>query len=112
MVVNPPIIEPLNSMPSSATVSRTNELVNFVPPYQTIAYSTPPIPPRGTGIPHGPVPDYYFNKYGAPDRVPRNEPRVGSVNSFEDCLAAIREDFKKQMRETFGVEVSNKSRTY
>jgi hypothetical protein len=75
-------------------------------------YSTPPIPPRGTGAPRGPVPDYYFNKYGAPDRIPRTEPRGGSINSFEDCLAAIREDFKKQMQEAFGVDLSNKSRVY
>jgi hypothetical protein len=48
------------------------------------------------GIPHDPVPDYYFNQYGIPDRVPRNEPRAGSVNSFEDCLAMIREDFNNK----------------
>jgi hypothetical protein len=74
-----------------------------------VTYSIPPIPPRGTGVPHGPVSDYYFNKYGAPDRVSRTEPRGGSVNSFEECLAAVREDFKRQMRETFGVELSTKS---
>jgi hypothetical protein len=102
MVNSPPIVEPLNSIPSSATTSRTNELANFVPPYQMVTYSTLPIPPRGTGIPHGPVPDYYFNKCGAPDRVPRTEPRGGSVNSFEECLAAVREDIKKLMWKTFG----------
>jgi hypothetical protein len=112
MVISPPIVEPLNSIPSSATTSRTNDLTNFVPPYQTDAYSTPPIPPRGTGIPRGPVLDYYFNKYGAPDRVPRTKLRGGSVNAFEECLAVVREDFKKQTRETFGVELSNKSRVY
>jgi hypothetical protein len=67
MVISPPIVEPLNSIPSSATTSQTNELANFVPPYQTVTYSTPPIPPRGMGIPHGLVLDYYFNKYGALD---------------------------------------------
>jgi hypothetical protein len=112
MVISPPIMEPLNSISSLATTSGTNELANFVPPYQMVKYSTPRIPPRGTGIPHGPVPDYYFNKYGAPDRIPRTEPRWGSINSFEECLAAVREDFKKQLRETFGVELSNKSRVY
>jgi hypothetical protein len=75
-------------------------------------YSTPPIPPRGTEISHGPVPDYYFNKYGTPDRVSRTEPRGGSINSFEECLAVVREDFKKQMRETIGVELLSKSRVY
>jgi hypothetical protein len=75
-------------------------------------HSIPPIPPMGTGIPRGPVLDYYFNKYGAPDRIPRAEPRRGHVNSFEECLSVVREDFKKQMRETFRVELSNKSRVY
>jgi hypothetical protein len=36
MVISPPTVEPLNSIPSSATTSRTNELANFVPPYQTV----------------------------------------------------------------------------
>jgi hypothetical protein len=113
MVISPPIVEPLNSIPTLAATSQTNELASFVPPYQTVVYGTPPISPRGTGIPCGPVPDYYFNnKYGAPDRVPRTEPREASVNSFEECLAAVREDFKKQMRETFRVELSSKSRIY
>jgi hypothetical protein len=47
------------------------------------------------GISHSPMPDYYCNKGGTPDRVPRTEPRGGSVNSFEECLATVREDFKK-----------------
>jgi hypothetical protein len=83
LVISPPIMEPLNSIPSSATTSRTNELANFVPPYQTVVYITPPIPPRGTRVPLGPVPDYYFNKYGTTDRVPRTKIRGGSINSFE-----------------------------
>jgi hypothetical protein len=77
-----------------------------------VTYSIPPIPPRGMGVPRGLVPDYYFNKYGTLDRVTRTKPRGGSVNSFEECLAAVREDFKRQMWETFLVELSNKSRVY
>jgi hypothetical protein len=95
MVISPPIVELLNSIPSSATMSQANEMANFVPPYQPIVYSTPPIPPRGTGIPRGSVPNYYFNKYDAPDRVTRIKPKGGFINSFEECLAAVREDFKK-----------------
>jgi hypothetical protein len=90
MVISPPIMEPLNNIPSSATTSQTNELANFVPSYQIVAYSTPPIPPRGTGVPCDPVADYYFNKYGTPDRVLRTKTRGGSINSFEECLAAVR----------------------
>jgi hypothetical protein len=93
MVISPPIVEPLNNIPSSAAMSRTNELASIVPPYQTVSYSTIPIPPRGTGTPHSLVSDYYFiNKYGASDRAPRTESRGASVNSFEKCLATVRED--------------------
>jgi hypothetical protein len=34
------------------------------------------------------------------------------INSYEECLLVIGEDFKKQMREAFGVELSNKSHIY
>jgi hypothetical protein len=60
-----------------------------------VMYSSPPIPPRGTGVPRGPVLDYYFNKYCTPDRVPRIETRGCCVNYFEECLAMVRDDFKK-----------------
>jgi hypothetical protein len=83
-----------------------------VPPYRIITYSTPPIPSVGTGIPHGPVLDFYFNKFSAPDRVPWAGPRRSPINSYEECLAFIREDLKKSMRETFGVEMSSKSCVY
>jgi hypothetical protein len=34
----------------------------------------------------------------------------GPVNSFEECLAVVTEDFNKQMRETFRVEFESASR--
>jgi hypothetical protein len=55
MVKSPLLVEPLNSIPSSATLSRTNELANFISPYQTVMCSTPPILPRGMGAPRGSV---------------------------------------------------------
>jgi hypothetical protein len=79
MVISPTIFELLNSMPSLATTSRTSELANFVPPYPIVVHSTPPIPPMGTGIPRGPVSDYYFNKYSVSDRIPRTEPKRGML---------------------------------
>jgi hypothetical protein len=33
MVISPPLLEPLNSIPSSTTMCRTNELDNFALPY-------------------------------------------------------------------------------
>jgi hypothetical protein len=50
MVLNPPMAEPITSIPSSATNGRTDEPANFIPPYCTIAFSSH-IPPMGTGIP-------------------------------------------------------------
>jgi hypothetical protein len=31
------------------------------PGYRTVAYSTPPLPPVGTGVSYGPVPGSYFS---------------------------------------------------
>jgi hypothetical protein len=39
--------------------------------------------------------DYYFNKYGAQDRIPRTEPRGVSINSFEECLVIVMDYIKK-----------------
>jgi hypothetical protein len=72
MVLSPPTVEPTNSIPSSATNGRTNEVANFLPPYHTVAYSTPSME---TGAPKGPMPDSYFNKYSAPSRVPPIKPK-------------------------------------
>jgi hypothetical protein len=35
--MSPPLVEPLNSIPSLITQSRTNELANFVPLFQMVA---------------------------------------------------------------------------
>src|SRR5688572_18872634 len=63
MVVYPEQPEPIATIPSSVIPSRTNELANFIPPYTLVAYNVPPIPPQGTGIPYGPVPDEVFDSY-------------------------------------------------
>ena len=42
MVAQPSYPKHITSIPSSADIRRTNELANFVPPYCTFAYSTPP----------------------------------------------------------------------
>ena len=53
----------ITSIPSSANFRRTNELENFVPPYSTHAYSTPPIPHRSTMAPIVPVTNEMFDRY-------------------------------------------------
>ena len=57
--------------------SRAAEISASMPlvPYNTVAYSSPPIPPQGTGIPYGPLPNTYFN-------VPlQNSPHMQHVTS-------------------------------
>jgi hypothetical protein len=67
MVLSSPIVDPINSIPSSVTNVRTNKFSNFIPPYRTIVYSTP-IPSMRNGIPQGLLSETYFNKYNAPKR--------------------------------------------
>ena len=42
---------------SSASLSRTNELANLDSSYTTVVCSVPPIPPQGSGVHHGPIPN-------------------------------------------------------
>jgi hypothetical protein len=109
LVLNPPMVEPLDNIHSSAIPSQTNELDNFVSSYQTITYNTPPTPPMGTEIPHGMMPNSYFNKFNAPNRVPRFEPRRNLINSYEDYLDTIREDLKKPRRNPIKPSCSSSS---
>jgi hypothetical protein len=56
-----------------AHTTPTNPNPNFQQPYyQTMAYG-PHIPPMGTGVPHGPIPDIFFPR--TPTYVTPN-PRV------------------------------------
>jgi hypothetical protein len=113
MVLSPPIVGPKNSIATSISNGWTNELACFIHPYRIVAYSTLPIPPMGTDIPQGLMPNSYFNKCSVPSRVPHIEPGPTPINSYDDCLTIIREVFKKQMRrEAFGIELPKKSRVY
>jgi hypothetical protein len=61
----------------------TNPNPNFQQPsYQTMSYS-PNIPPMGTGVPHGPIPDIFFPRtpaYATPN------PRVGDNEGVRDQM--------------------------
>jgi hypothetical protein len=52
-----------------------NEFANFTPPYTTIAYSVPPIPPQGSDVPRGLIPDNVY------DELLKRAP-VGSVQTM------------------------------
>jgi hypothetical protein len=55
---------PPNLSSSNRSVGFSSNLQH--PFYTTVAYYTPPLPPTGTGVPNGPVPDAWFNKTPLP----------------------------------------------
>jgi hypothetical protein len=62
----PRVADPIVSTSVPQNYSSNNRSVSFnsnlqQPNYQTVAYNTSPLPPMGTGVPYGPVPDAYFN---------------------------------------------------
>jgi hypothetical protein len=81
----------------------TNPNPNLQQPYyQTMAYG-PNIPPIGTGIPHGPIPDIFFTR--TPAYVTPN-PRVeGEAND------GVRDQIARALRE-FGFTPKGRARSY
>jgi hypothetical protein len=86
-----------------AHTTPTNPNPNFQQSYyQTMAYG-PNIPPTGTGVPHGPIPDIFFP--GTPAYVTPN-PRVeGEVND------GVRDQIARTLRE-FGFTLKGRARSY
>jgi hypothetical protein len=81
----------------------TNPNPNFQQPYyQTMSYG-PNIPPTGTGVPHGPIPDIFFPRtlaYVTPN------PRVdGEVND------GVRDQITRTLRE-FGFTPKGRARSF
>ena len=90
LVMSPTSVEPITSIPNLIT-NRLNELANFVPPYRTVAYSTPPIPPGGTEISHGPVPNETFSAMKASAHPPPSSTSTRSpIAHIEECIAHIK----------------------
>jgi hypothetical protein len=86
-----------------AHTTLTNPNPNFQQPYyQTMAYG-PNIPPTGTGVPHGPIPDIFLPRI--PAYVTPN-PRVeGEVND------GVRDQIARTLRE-FGFTPKGRARSY
>jgi hypothetical protein len=62
------------------------------PFYQTMVYG-PNIPPMGSGVPHGPVPDVFFRRTPAPYTL-------GTVNNVGGGMTeGIREQIARTLRE-------------
>jgi hypothetical protein len=88
-------------LPAHTTLTNANP--NFQQPYyQTKAYG-PNIPPTGTGVPHGPIPDIFFPR--TPAYVTPN-PRVeGEVND------GVRDQIARTLRE-FGFTPKGRARSH
>lgn len=92
---------------------------NFQQPfYQTVAYCTPPLPPTGTGVPYGPVPDAYFNKtpqttpYSSlPELPPHTHVAPVPQNNFLQPFEAFKDQIASMLRE-FGLEPKGRARAY
>jgi hypothetical protein len=97
-----------------------------MPPYSIVAYSIPPIPPQGTGIPYCLVPNEVYDSYLR--RAPINWVQTMShanptahhvtstshtpVNSkYEADFGKLKEDLASMMRTKLGVDMGS-SRLY
>jgi hypothetical protein len=120
MVANPATPAPLASVPRSASLSRTNELMNFEPPYTTVAYSVPPIPLQGWGVPRGPVPDDVCNDLlkRAPvssiETMAQTDPiahrltsnaQTSTSGNYEANLARMKEDLANMFKTKLGLDM-------
>jgi hypothetical protein len=73
-----------------AHTTLTNPNSNFQQPYyQTMSYS-PNIPPTGTGVPHGPIPDIFFPRTPA---CATPNPRVRDNEGVRDQIARTLQEF-------------------
>ena len=103
-------------MPTAATPTLTSVPQNFSsnnrsvgfnsnlqqPYYQTVAYSTPPLPPIGTGVPYGSVPDACFNgspqqMYHAQTSLSELPPRSYGASMPQASSPQPTENFKDQL---------------
>ena len=90
------------------------------PSYQTVAYSTPLLPPVGTGVPYGPVPDSYFSgsplqTSHAPISLPEFPPRAGVPSAPQASSLQPNNNFKDQLANIlreFGLEPKGRARAY
>jgi hypothetical protein len=90
-------------LPAHVTEPNPSVSLNFQQPYyQTMAYG-PNMPPMGTSVPHGPIPDVLFPR--TPAYVTRN-PRVdGEMNE------GVRDQIARTLRE-FGFMPKGRARSY
>uniref|UniRef100_J3NCY2 Retrotransposon gag domain-containing protein n=1 Tax=Oryza brachyantha TaxID=4533 RepID=J3NCY2_ORYBR len=111
-----------------------NLVGTFVPPYRTVAYSIPPIPPQGLGITYGTLPNnnnsvLQHTRYTPPNQMPQYPYDTPSPNVFapqpqidvtHNRLMAeppmepeiLKDQLFSIFRDTFGVEPKSRARAY
>ena len=85
-----------------------------------MAYSTPPLPPVGIGVPYGPVPDSYFSgsplqTSHAPISLPEFPPRACVPSAPQASSLQPNDNFKDQLASIlreFGLEPKGRARAY
>lgn len=80
------------------------------PYYQTVAYSVPPIPPQGTRIPHGPVPNAYFNMSQPSAPLPPIQPEL--VQPMANPVLSLQDQVRAILRDQLGLDPRGAARTY
>jgi len=103
-----------------------NELVNFDPPYTTVAYSVPPIPSQGSGVPRGPIPDDVYNDLlkrapgSSVQMMSQTDPithrldsnaQMSTSRNYEADLARKKEDLANMFKTKLGLDMG-KSHLY
>ena len=101
-----PTPEPIASIPHSANISTANELATFVPPYYSIAHSTPLVPLMVTGSPYGLVPFGH-----QPQHAPQPGPHRSLSLSMTNMMATLKDEMNKQFKEITGVDLKLRDRT-
>ena len=95
-------------------------MVNFEPPHITVEYSVPSIPPEGSGVPRGPIPDdvYIDLLKRAPvsfvQTMAQTDPIIHRLASntqaftsgnYEDDLTTLKEDLANMVKTKLGVDM-------
>ena len=121
MVASPATPRPIASILSSAGPSRTNELANFDSSYTTVVCSVPPIPPQGSGVHRGPIPDNVHSDllkrtpvsfvqmmaqtYPITYRLASNA-QASTSRNYEADVTRLKEDLTNMLNAKLGVDMS------
>ena len=105
--------------PIQADFSRTNGFTSYgVPPYATMTYNPYTMPPQSSGYSYGAMPNHGYSQqtpYTQPNHAPQM-PNSSSANVqrpndsyFNQILEKYKKDLAVMFKESFGVELKDKT---